>query len=514
MQKTYGVKEGWEFASKNMGSAYSAIRGSQYVSEVEAAIQQLSKDMNDKLGTKESVDTLKGFIAEYWHADSFNINAVLRGSSNRAVIERSTEAASVDVSTNFGNDYSMKYYATGVDSAKQQATNVVQAYHKYLAKSKAENPMSFEEYISKNGYSGEMQELLKSVYQGQGRVIPTEQLKDAMKYLERKIATEQAREGINRMALLEGYKETLQMLTDRIQDGEGIESIPLTKKEAEVIAALCKTGDFKPEDFGFGLNELITTEFLLQQALQAGFTSAMLSLVMQLGPEIYKALDYLIHYGELDAEQLKSMGLKALSASAAGFLRGAVSASLTISCQAGKLGNGLMNVSPGVVGAVTVLVFDVMKDSFDVVRGKKTVRELSTSLTKEILISSASLAGGTVGQAILPELPVLGYMLGSFIGSVVASFTITASEKTILSFCVDTGFSFFGLVEQDYVLSKEAMQALGLKLTALEYADIKRTALHRTEIKHTELKRAKLHTIDVFVLRRGVIGVNKIGYMN
>jgi hypothetical protein len=510
---SYGIKEGWDFALKTQGGMYGAQAGRQYVNNVEAAIEQLAKDMNDKMGSKESVDTLKGFIAEYWHADTFNINAALKDSTHRATIERSTEMGSVDVSTNFGSNFSMKYYATGSDSAKQQATNVIQAYHKYLQKSKADNPMSFEEYIAKNGYPNDMQVLLKSVYYGQGRVIPAEQLEDAIKYLERKIAEESNKEGANRVALLEGYKETLKQLTDRIKDGEGVESVPLTKDEAEAIAILCKSGDFNPEDFGFSLNELITADYILQQALKAGYTSAVITLVMQIGPEVFKAIDYLVQNGEIDVEHLKTMGLKALSSSAEGFLRGSISASLTIACQAGKLGAQFMNIPPGVVGAITVIVMDTMKNSYFVARGKMDPQEMASQVTKEILISAASIAAGTVGQTVLPEIPVLGYMLGSFVGSIVASITIDIGEKAIISFCADTGFSFFGLVEQNYELPREIIERLGLNVVSLDYIDVKRTQLTRTTLNRHQLNRTKYNTIEIKVLRRGVIGINKIGYV-
>lgn len=261
---------------------------------VDDAIQQLAKDMNSKMGSNESVETLKGFIAEYWHADTFNINAALKGSSSRATIERSTKTASVDVSTNFGKKYSMKYYATGAQSAKAQATNVIQAYYSYISKSKAEHSMSLQEWLIKNNYLEDMQQLLMSIYQGQGRIIPTDQLEEAIKFLERKIAEESAKEGSNRAALLAGYKETLNNLLDRIKDGNGVESIPLTKSESEALAALCKAGGFKPEDYGFVLSELITSEYILQQRLQAGVTSAVITMVLQIAPEIYKAIDYLI----------------------------------------------------------------------------------------------------------------------------------------------------------------------------------------------------------------------------
>ena len=513
MTASYGIKEGWKFTTKNQGTTFAAHMGNTYTNNVQEAVEQLAQDMNAKIGSKERIDTLKGFIAEYWHADTFNIDAALNGSASNAVIERSNDMGSVDVSTNFGSNYSMKYYATGVDSARQQATNVIQAYHKYLKRSKTATPMTFEEYIAKNGYPNEMQELLKSVYNGQGRVIPTEQLQDAITFLKEQISKEEAKGRTHRLTLFETYKETLQNLTDRIKDGNGVESRPLTKEEAEAIAALCKLGEFKSEDFGFSLNELITTEYLLQQALQAGFTSAMITLVMQMGPEIYKAIDYLIKNGEIDVEQLKSSGLKALSASAEGFLRGSISASLTIACKAGKLGVGFKNVTPGMVGAVTVIVLDTMKNSCHVACAKMTTREMGTQLTKEILISSASLAGGTVGQMVLPELPVLGYMLGSFVGSIVASLTINMAEKTILSFCADTGFSFFGLVDQNYELPKEIIERLGLDVISLNHIETKKTVLQRTSMKRTNLNKTRYNTIEIMVLRRGVVGINKIGYV-
>ena len=138
-----------------------------------------------------------------------------------------------------------------------------------------------------------------------------------------------------------------------------------------------------------------------------------------------------------------------------------------------------------------------------------TTREMATRLTKDTAISLSAIAGGTVGQALLPELPVLGYMLGSF----VASITLTISEKTILSFAVDTGFSFFGLVDQDYVLPKETIEKLGLEVVSLDYIELNRTGLNRTTLNRTSLNRTKYNTLDIMVLRRGVIGVNKVGYV-
>ena len=38
-------------------------------------------------------------------------------------------------------------------------------------------------------------------------------------------------------------------------------------------------------------------------------------------------------------------------------------------------------------------------------------------------------------------------MIGSFVGSIIGSFTYNVGHKAIVSFCVDSGFTMFGLVE-------------------------------------------------------------------
>lgn len=544
------LKAGWDFTSKQFGSELGAQVGKVYIENVESAIEKFAKDM-EKLGTNNLGEKqLKGFVAEYWHADTFNIAAALRGSSSKASVEGSTEHASVDISTNFGKNYSSKYLKTYDASVKAQAKNVIEAYHKYLANSRQGAGMTFEEYLEKYGYAqnasikkliedykafikesgndctvtleqyirihaGEydISSLLMSVYNGQGRLIPAEQLKEAIQYLKNQIAKEQGKDAANRVAVLENYLKTLEDLVDRISDGNGTESIPLTKEQAEAIAILIKEGKFKPEDFGFNLNELVTIEYILNQALKAGYTSAVLTLVLQLGPEIIKTLLFLVENNEIDVQQFKKIGITAISASAEGFLRGSVSSALTIACKAGKLGDAFVNVNPHIIGALTVVVIDIAKSSMLVAIGKMSSREMGTIITKELIVSSVALAGGAIGQSVTPELPVVGYMLGSFIGSGISSIVLNVGEKCLLSFCVDTGFTCFGLVEQDYKLPEDVLRKMGISVTSIQKTFIERTKIKRTQIRRTEINRTKVPRVQVVMVKRGIIGINKIGYI-
>lgn len=545
------MQAGWKFSSKQMGAEYAAQIGDSYIHEVDAAIEELAKDMQ-KLGANNlGVKQLKGFVAEYWHADTFNIDAALKESANRTHVDGSIEHASVDLSTNFGKSYSSKYIRTYDESVKAQAKNVIQAYHEYLSKPRKGEAISFEQYLERYGYikdvnvkkliedykgflaesgkdssmtleqfiklhTGEydITTLLTSVYNGQERLIPTDQIQEAIKYLKMEIAKEGGKDTSNRAAVLANYQETLEKLVDRISDGQGTESVPLTKEEAEAIAELIKEGKFRPEDFGISLNDLVTVEYILNQALKAGYTAAAITLVLQLGPEIIKGIYLLIKNREIDIEQLKKTGKVAISAGAEGFLRGSIASALTMACKAGKLGEGFVNVNPHVIGALTVICLDVVKSSMLVAAGKITPREMGATITKEILISSAALAGGAIVQVIAPELPVIGYMLGSLIGSCLSSVLLNVGEKCLISFCVDSGFTCFGLVEQNYELPEEVLRDMGLAITAVSKVLIKHTEVKEVQVKHTQIKHTQLSTVQLIMVKRGVIGVNKIGYVS
>ena len=516
---SHAVKDGWEYGSGLSGAASGAMSGEKYINDVNAAIDELAKKINAKEGFLSDPSRLKGFVAEDWHAGTFNLNAILRGSEARAHVDGSVKHASVDVSTSWGKGFSLKYYATGQKSALSQAKDVYQAYYEYLGKSKAESPMTFEEYLAGNGYSGEKAELFRSVYSGQGRIIPSDQLDAACTFLRQEIAKEAMKKGPNRAFVLAKYEETLSQLSDRIKDNHGVESIPLTKDEAEAIAALCKEGKFDPRDFGLGLESLVTPEFILQQAIEAGCTAALLTVFFSIAPDIYNAFMHLIKTGEIDVESLKNAGLKALPASAEGFLRGSVAAALTVAAQSGKFGPALISLNAEMIGTITFLVLDTVKNSILVAAGKMTPQEMGGTFVKQMIVAAGSVAGGAAGQALLPMLPVLGYMLGSLAGSLIASAVVFTGERMLLAFCVDTGFTCFGLVEQNYTLPPELLERMGyqlLQFDKIEYDKISYEQVSYSTISYASIEYESFHDAVGFEfkpLRRGVIEFNKIGYV-
>lgn len=228
-------EEGWNNSKEFVGSQYSAVVSSEYVASVQASITQLKTDINSAAGSARGTAQEAGFLAEQWATDTFNINAVANGSSERATTVGSNELGSPDVATTYGENASLKYYQTAKGSAEQQAKDLLSRYYEYCSKSK--NPKSFAEYINDNGYDpNTMDELMASatpLYDGQTRIIPSDQLAAAKAYLRGEIKTISANGDTSPV-----LQETLDHLSDRLRAPDGTESVPLTYEEIQAISEL------------------------------------------------------------------------------------------------------------------------------------------------------------------------------------------------------------------------------------------------------------------------------------
>lgn len=508
-------QKGWQYYSKTAAAGLSAAAGQDYCKNIESAINIFEDEMykivkkHGNLGTEQC----KGFVAEVWHANTFNINAALNTSPHKAFVDQSTDLGSVDISTNYGKTFSLKYLSDAKKSANAQAKNYYTNYYEYLRKPRKSKPMSFEEYLQKYDIKNKPDELLKSVYSGQYRVIPKEQLNEAIKHLEKLIKIEKKKNGQNRALVYTNYLETLKKLTDRVSDGEGVESIPLDKASAEVIVQLCKDEKFKTEDFGIDLQNMITNDYILQQALKAGYTASVMSLVMEVAPEICNAIVFLIKNGEIDEKKLKKLGFDAIKGASLGFVRGYTSCALTIACRSGKLGKQFVNIESNVIAAITVLTIDTIKDAWLVALGKMSGREMREKTEDKAIITISALIGASIGTALLPELTVLGYMVGSFVGSVVGTLIAEGKNSFIMALCANTGITLFGIVDQNYALSKEMLKSLGLHVVEPNTVNLKINKVKYNTLNRINLNTHQIHAIEISTLRRGVIGVRRIGYV-
>lgn len=480
MQSRNEMQQGWDFATSIMGADIAARMGAEYVGAVEAAIKQLEDNINSHQYRNLGIGQLQGYMLEEWGAGTFNVDAVAADSVDRAAVLHSTAKDSVDIQLDSGEAFSAKSYATAEKTAKAQAR-----------------------FSPESGQAS---------YHNQGRLVPSDQLADAKDTAHRQALRNQPiREDVSK-----AYAETERKLTDKITNDEGVESRSASRKELEDIAKESKKQEFKAEDHGVTADSAIKTEYLLKQALKAGYTTAAITVAVQLAPEIYKAIDFLIKHGEIDLAQIKRMGEKGISAGVEGFLRGSVSSSLLIMCESGALGEAFKGINPTVLGTVVALVMQTVKNSILVAAGKMTTQQMGAAFVDTVIVSGGYLLGahigGIIGQALGFELPVVGYLLGSLIGT---SFCViyNIGKKKLISFCVDTGFTCFGLVEQNYELPEDVLNELGIDTIPISRTQIQRTDILRTAIGTSDVERSDYETIDITVLRRGVIGVNKVGYV-
>lgn len=499
------IKEGYKAAIQNTATQYGSLQADTYISNINTAINTFNEDINFFKGFATDIGQLKGDIFEFGESDTFNINAALNDSKFKTIVDRSHDFGSADITSNWGDRFGLKNYRNAEASANAQATSYFERYCEYKAIS-GRADLTFEDFLRERNIDPNDVLKYESIYNGQIRIIPKDQLEEAIAYLKIKIAKEAG----NRPEQVARLQETLDKLETKIKAPDGTQSVEFTKEETEEIARLAKEGKFDAKEFGFSTEELIELNHILKQGVKAGMSAAIISFVLKTAPEIYKCLEQLIKDGQIDKDQFQKMGFSALSGSSEGFIRGFVSASLTTACESGIWGETLKSVNPNIIAGLTVITMNMMKDSFFVVKGTMTRYEMTANLSRNIFVTSCALGLGSLTQLCLPMIPG-AYLLGNFVGSFVGSFAYVAVDKAIISFCIESGWTLFGLVKQDYRLPDEIIKQLGFDIYEVDEFDVDEYEIDEFTFDEYELDEYKPDFIQV--LRRGVIRVHQIGYI-
>ena len=175
----------------------------------------------------------------------------------------------------------------------------------------------------------------------------------------------------------------------------------------------------------------------------------------------------------------------------------------------------LRNVDPMGLGTVVAVVLETVKNSILVAAGKMTAKQMGAAFVDSIVVSGGYIVGahigGVIGQALGFQLPVVGYLIGSLVGTAFAV-VYNIGKNKLISFCIDSGFTCFGLVDQNYELPEDVLNDMGVDLTPVSRASVSRTPISNTTLT-TNVHRTNYETIDINIVRRGVIGINTIGYV-
>ena len=473
------VETGWKSASEYLGTTINTDSSQAFIESVNNAIKNLEDSINADMGKKTSIAAEAGFVAEKWTAGTFDIDALINGSPETAHVVGSTELGSVDVSTSYGDNASLKYYQDAKGSAKAQATAIIEKYTTYKNNSlkQGKEPLSIQEYVEKNGYDVTNSEWYKSIYDGQVRIIPTEQLDEAKAYLEGKINKLEGIEGRATSQRSKVYKETLDNLKDRLEAPDGTKSKPLTKEQAQAIAELAEQGKFKAEDFGISTGELIPAKYILKQSMSAGIDAAILEAVLEIGPDLFAIIRKGVKEKKLDTDMLKESGIEGLIAASNGFFEGAISNAIYTACIAGKFGNQYKNPSPELIGSLTVIAIHSIRYGYALSKGEITQSQYGDLMAEKVLTVACAAGGGAILKLLLPIVP-FSYQMGSFIGGIIASvgYNIVRAkiEDVYLEIKGAGGFEVFvpeGILQTVSVM-KDTFENINIRLQSSKAKDL------------------------------------------
>lgn len=510
-------KKGYEYVIQNLAAATGATKSQQWLDEIQKCIKDTSEKMIEEANAHGYIKPkqLQGFMNEVWHEKTFNLNAVIHdtGSVAEKLGENGLGSVDIKVKTTEGIEkkFSLKSYADAKGAVKAQSETKWERFNQNAHK----QHISVEEYMSK--HPDDIDDNIKlSMYHGQGKIISSEQLADARELLRKKIDTLSNREtdNPNNDIQILRYKEVLDTIDSVVKDGKGTESIELTHQQAIDLATAAKKGEVDEEllkKVGIDINKLVNAEDIARESLKAGLTAATLTAMISVAPIIVNSVSKLLAEGEFDVEAFKQGGINALSTSSRSFLNGTITAAINVCCQTGKFGKAFLNTNSALISTMVVITTGTIDSALKLATGKITKGEMARDIMRMYMTTGFACATGIAFTVLFDGFP-LAYMVGSLIGSMLGGILYSTTEKLFISFFVDSGCTFFGLVDQNYEVPQEVIEDLGLD--GFEYKQFE-----ADEYKYNEFK-PEVFSINEFeyehfgikVLKRGMLEVDSVGY--
>lgn len=446
------------------GGFIGSESGNSYVNDVSSAINRSAEMMSDIVDNNKGLHYLKGDLAEVWHTESANISSVVKG-NDRELFIAPRDRSVIDVT---GSDaveyikYQVKYYKTAEDTVKA---------------------------ISRPEYSS----LLK--------LVPSDQLEEV-----RRISYQLYQKNLySRPDQAANYLHTYESATDMIKVGS-VQSKQLSEQEALQIVKEMQRKKFLGEEHGLTLAEFIEWKDILRVSGEAALSSAITSAALKMAPEVLSLLKRIIAEESLSLNDIKNLGTEFLEGGLEGAFRGGIAAFLTMACKTGRLGPGFMNVNPTVIGIATVVAINGVKNAIRLQSGQITPFEYVDYCLRDAIVLTLGITGATWGQVLIP-VPVLGALVGNLVGTILAAMLYESSKTLILYPMISSGFTFFGLVTQDYSLPDEVLNELGLTSINLDKIQLDDIVLNEIPLDYSDLDR-----IDLTILSREFIKVDMVGY--
>lgn len=453
-------------AADNFGGGVAASDADAYAKRVESALEDVIAEMRRLADNQKGLHYAKGDIAEAWHAGTFNVDAVRRGTDSAAFAPR--DASPVDVAVRGGGRTQaaqLKYYRS------PEATAKAISHPKY----------------------GDLEQ----------KVVPSDQV-DGVREAAARLAAKNAEK---RLEVADSYGHTRDTVDDRIRL-DGTESRPLSEREArDIVKDLRRKGDVDRDELGLTPQQVIQWEDVLREATTAAVRAAVLSAALQAAPHLIAIGRKALETGEIEVSDFSPLARELPTTLLRSGIAGGLSATLVGAARMGALGTGLQSIDPTFVAAGVTLAISSFETSFLAVRGEISWPVAAARISQDGLVLASAMGGAALGQALIP-IPMLGAMIGNVAGAVVARLAIDQVGGAVLGIAAETGWTVFGLVEQDHQVPPQLLAESGWSVL-----DVRR--LQPAQLRTQTFKPMTLdpRTIDVQVLRRGVVAFGRVAYL-
>ncbi len=501
----------------DIGSITANQLSGSYLSGIASSVEELSRNVNSFQDNNNP--QLFGLVLEAVGAGTFNVDAAAKQTGEYAWRVGSNQLGSVDIATSWGEDYGLKYYKSAYGSVHAQTRSIEQEYLSYIREYSKRHPdsqpPSTREYLISKGMDPST-DMSRPLYANQTLLCPPEQGPTILALISDKI--KQLSEAGDTSGTLERYLNLRDNLAGQITSPNGAESLKITYDQAHDIAELAREGKFDPKDFGITVASKANQALIWRNAALSGLNAAWVAALLKSAPVIVDSIKYAIKEGYFSSDDIRNIGLTAGEGFSEGFLRGLIAAAVTTLAMEGKLGMSFQKLAlssnfSSIIGVVVVLLYQTAKDVLCYSRGDISKEELGYRIDKSLVITAFSVTGGIAGQLVLPFIPVVSYMLGSMVGSVLGGVLFNAKERFLLGLAVSQGYSFWGLVNQDYQMPKEMAERLGYSTfdyAEFDYAEFAYEKFDYATYEYAAFNYAKL---EFYCPERGLIGVRKVGFI-
>lgn len=456
-------------ASRDQAASQGANLSREFVNQVQTSLDEAIAALQREAERRANVDVnyVKGNLAEVWHAETLKVAASAKGRTDiwaNAVGNNKTgqDVQYGDATT--ARNAELKYYKTGEETARQLG-----------------NP----------------------AYNDSQKVVPADQLQEVIAEAQRQAA----RNRDTRPDIAAANQNTAQTVSDRLEV-DGVTSTPLTEGDARALATdLQRDGELDAEAYGLTTEAFIAWSDLLRESGTAALHAAAFSAALSCAPQLYRLLLQAQRSGELDYHAWSTAARQLVGQSANAGLRGGLAAIITGGCRSGLLGPALKRLPPAAIGMATALALNSLQHGWQYARGEISGRELAFNSSRDTLTLLMGTGGAMLGQLLIP-IPLLGATLGNLLGSTLGALSIQAAQHKALALCVEQDWTFWGLVEQNYVVPEAVLARAGFDLFAP-----KQLAAARFQAPPFVAPAFNEPRLELQFLRRGVVAFHTVGYL-